>query len=511
MKSLILKDINSKILYIFLFVFLLIQTFIYNTIDMDYWARLLQGNAFWSLGYILKNDPFSYTGTHLWLDHEWGASVIFSFIHNNLGFYGILLFKTFFVFLLFFFIYKTILLRVKNINNLFILLLFIIASYALPTIVHSCLRCHFFTFLFFSIFIYILEIVRLNKNYKLLFFLPLIMMFWCNIHGGCVAGLGLIFIYTIGELLNKRIFKFYLLAFFLSLCVLFINPYGFEYVKFIFMASTMSRPFVTEWISPFLHPNLAFLVEFKVFYIVSLLYLLFSFKKYKTDYTKYILLFVCAFISFKSVKNTPFFIIVSLIFLFIDIFELEIKNFNLYILITILIFFSYGIYGLLYCRYHFLSQQPVKVVDFIDINNLKGNILCPFDMGSYVYYKLYPNNLVYMDGRYEEVYFDEQKKNVDKFYNASDDYDDILKEKIPPDYIIIPTDALVNDYMWENKQYQMIYQDENETLYSSVSKLKKVYTLPSRNYYDYSLKEAFKTKFKFTDEVMINGKKVIFE
>ena len=107
MKSLILKDINSKILYIFLFVFLLIQTFIYNTIDMDYWARLLQGNAFWSLGHILKNDPFSYTSTHLWLDHEWGASVIFSFIHNNWGFYGILLFKTFFVFLLFFFIYKT--------------------------------------------------------------------------------------------------------------------------------------------------------------------------------------------------------------------------------------------------------------------------------------------------------------------------------------------------------------------------------------------------------------------
>lgn len=459
----------------------------------------------------MKNDPFSYTNTHQWLDHEWGASVIFSFVHNNWGFLGILFFKTTLVFLIFFFIYKTIKLKVKSVNDYLILLLFILSSYALPTIVHSGLRCHFFTFLFFTIFIYVLEIVRLNKNYKLLLFLPLLMLFWCNIHGGCVAGLGLIAVYSIGEFLNKRNSLFYFLALILCLLVFFINPYGFDYVKFLFMASTMQRPFVTEWISPFFHYDWKFLIEFKIFYIIGLLYLLFSFKKYKSDYTKYILLFVCAFVSFKFVKNTPFFVIASLIFFYSDIFNEKIEKYNVPIFLSIIILFLYGTYELINSRYHFLSQQPVKVVEFIDINKLTGNILCPFDMGSYVYYKLYPNNLVYMDGRYEEVYFDEQKENIDKFYNATADYDSILNEQIPPDYIIIPSDALVNDYMEKNGKYKMIYKDENEILYSSVSKLKKIYKLPKRNYYDYSLEEAFKTKFKFTDEIVIDGKKVIFE
>ena len=63
-----------------------------NTIDPDYWARLLQGNAFWLNGIIMKEDIFSYTKTHHWIDHEWGSSVVFSFIQNNFGFIGILLF-----------------------------------------------------------------------------------------------------------------------------------------------------------------------------------------------------------------------------------------------------------------------------------------------------------------------------------------------------------------------------------------------------------------------------------
>ena len=36
--------------------FLIILMFFYNTIDMDYWARVLQGNAFWQTGHILKQD-----------------------------------------------------------------------------------------------------------------------------------------------------------------------------------------------------------------------------------------------------------------------------------------------------------------------------------------------------------------------------------------------------------------------------------------------------------------------
>ena len=44
------------------------------------------------------------------------------------------------------------------------------------------------------------------------------------------------------------------------------------------------------------------------------------------------------------------------------------------------------------------------IAEFLRINNIKGNIIVPFEMGSYISYKLYPQNLIFMDGRYDGVY-----------------------------------------------------------------------------------------------------------
>ena len=146
----------KKILfYILAFIFIYALALQNNTIDMDYWARIIQGNAFWSLGHILKQDPFSYTQTHLWLDHEWGSSVIFSFVHNHWGYIGITIFRSLLVFLMFFFIFETIKIREEKTNTLLDLAYIFAGSWAMQTITMSCLRCHFFTFFFFTLYIYI--------------------------------------------------------------------------------------------------------------------------------------------------------------------------------------------------------------------------------------------------------------------------------------------------------------------------------------------------------------------
>ena len=298
--------------YILSFIFIYALALVHNTIDMDFWARIIQGNAFWSLGHILKQDPFSYTQTHLWLDHEWGSSVIFSFIHNHFGYIGITLFRTLLVFSIYTLIFETIKLREERENTLLDLSFLFTSALAIPTITMSCLRCHFFTFFFFTLFLYILEYVRKHKKFKLLFALPFIMIIWVNVHGGCVSGLGLLFIYAIGEFINKNEYKAYLRTLLTCLGAMFINPYGFEYVKFIFMATTMDRPFVTEWISPFMHSSWKFFIEFKIFYIIALIITLISIKKFKQDAVKYILLIICAYLSARYIKNTPFFIITSI-------------------------------------------------------------------------------------------------------------------------------------------------------------------------------------------------------
>ncbi len=510
MKKLILNDFFLNILLtVSAFVFIFMNSVLYSAIDMDYWARLLQGNAFFELGHILKADIFSYTPTHNWLDHEWGSSIIFSFIQNNFGYSCILFFKSIIVFLIFFFIYKTIKLSIENNNKLFDFIYFIIIVFSIPTITHSWLRCHIFTFLFFVISLFILEKVRLTQKYKLLCLLPVLMLFWVNIHGGCVSLLGLLFIYSIGEALNKKEYKCYLFTLLVSFLVMFINPYGIDYVKFIFMASTMTRPFVTEWISPFMHPDKMFLIEFKLLYLINLAILLFSLKNFKKDYTKYILLIICAYLSFRYVKNTPFFIIVSVIFLYKELSALIVLivkklriNLNykyIYILLCffVICFSGYNIWkNIFYVVYPDLSLQPVSVVRFIKVNNLKGNILAPFDMGSYIAYKLYPDNLIYMDGRYEEVYYNETKELLDNFYNLQNNWDEILNKEYKHDYIIVPKDALLNDYLEKRKDYKILYSDNDNFLYIK-SNLKYKINKNMDESVIYDLLEPFKTSVKY--------------
>ncbi|HIS88255.1 TPA: hypothetical protein IAA87_02350 [Candidatus Avigastranaerophilus faecigallinarum] len=110
-------------------------------------------------------------------------------------------------------------------------------------------------------------------------------------------------------------------------------------------------------------------------------------------------------------------------------------------------------------------MQPVDVVNFIAKKGLKGNILAPFDMGSYIVYKLFPNNLIYMDGRYEEVYYKKTKDLLDSFYNVKENWDEILKQSYKHDYIIVPSNALVNDYLSKRDDFKRIYSDPYNILY----------------------------------------------
>lgn len=492
------NEIMPILLYLYILIIISILTFAFNTIDMDYWARLLQGDAFFQLGHILKQDIFSYVDVHQWIDHEWGSSIILSFVQRNFGFAGILFLRILIIFLIYVFIIKTIKLRCSIDSKFSFIILFLISICCMPSLIHSGLRCHFFTFLFFTIFIYILEKVRLDNNNKLLFMLPVLMLFWVNIHGGCVSGLGLLFMYSLGEALNKNEFKKYILTLILCLLVMFINPYGVEYVKFIFMATTMPRPFVTEWISPFLHPSITFLWEFKIYLAISLISYIYILKRKKIDYTQLILILVCTYLSCKYTKNVPFYVIVSMIFLYGNICNNKLNKLHssltviiciISVLVSIKVFISNS-------NLSFISQQPVKIVEFLKINNLKGNVLAPFDMGSYIIYKLYPNNLVYMDGRYEEVYFKETKELLDNFYNVSNDWKKILNSKYKHDFIIVPKDALLNDYLREIKNYKIIYVDETNILYSHIDNLRNIYKLPNQKYSYYEF-TAFIPNFQY--------------
>ncbi len=72
---------------------------------------------------------------------------------------------------------------------------------------------------------------------------------WCNLHGGFLAGLGLMGLYALGEGLSRRPYRPYLRVMLAAGLVTLVNPYGWEYWRYLWAAVFMPRPEITEWSS----------------------------------------------------------------------------------------------------------------------------------------------------------------------------------------------------------------------------------------------------------------------
>ncbi len=499
----------KKIRAILFFILLLLLCFVISAnvthFDFDLWARLIAGMGFVDGGQVLKQDFLSYTPTHTWWDHEYGSGVVFYSFLKHFGPYSLIVLQTILIFLMFVVITQITKLRgcVKRYNLLF----YILPLVALSANFGSPIRCHIFSFFFFSIFLYILELSR-KDNYKLIYVLPLLTVLWNNLHGGVVSGIGLMVLYAVGAILDKKTFKHYLIVAALSFILLIINPWGWEYIKFLLMANTMARTHVAEWWGLFSKFHLFRQIPFKIFMFLIVVIEFWTLKSHfvdlknlwsKIDKTKYLILCTTLFLAILHVKLLPFFIITACAFCYEDFEECIADK------IPNLAELSAAIFILLMCIFSFIVKKydiplgiavyPHKEVEFIKINNLKGNLLVNFGLGSFVSYKLYPQNLIFMDGRYEEVYYDDMVPLLDKFYTLKDGWDEVLK-KYPPDIMIIEKYYPVYNLLNTVQDWSNVYEAETFAVFVRTENLKKSYIMPSTNiqYYKDTL---FDTSIKF--------------
>ena len=501
---------GKRVLLFYITLFLLILAFSMTAsyFDYDLWARLIAGMGVIDGGHVLTDDFLSYTPVHTWWDHEWGAGVIFYAFLKFLGPYSLIILQAAMLFLIFFTVSKILKLKSKetpyNILFYFFTLMAVMENLNIP------IRCHMFSFLFFTIFIYILEKVREGNN-KLLVIIPLITILWNNIHGGVISGLGLIGMYALGEFLNKKSYLKYIITLGISLLTLIINPWGYKYIKFLFMANTMQRPYIVEWWGLFSKFYIFKQIKFKLFMFASVIIEIIStyknikldgIKKWyeKADKVKYIVLLSTLYLAISHVKLLPFFAIATICFVYEDFYNL-IKNIELpkwkdkiiYTFILGLSLFTFLIKD--FSIPVGFNNYPIKEVEFIRLNNIKGNILSNFGFGSYISYKLYPNNLIYMDGRYEEVYHDYMVPVLKEFFLAYPNWNQLLTY-FPPDIMILEKSYPIYEIISKSKDWQNAYDGELFGVFVSNKIAKKDYIKPTDdiNYYKNTL---FNTGIKF--------------
>lgn len=508
------NNIRPIIFYIIFFLFILAASLSSNGYDYDLWARLSVGKYFIQTGHVLKHDIFSYTPTHLWFDHEWGSGVIFYLVQHYFSYLGILFTHVILMFLIFFVLTKIIKLRGVTTTHPYNFLFYYLAFMSISYLTNEILRCQMFSFLFFTIFLYILELARKDNN-KWLWTMPFIMIIWNNLHGGCTAGIGLLVIYIVGELLNGKSIRKYVLTFLVTILTLPITPWGLSYLVFLLKATTMSRSEIVEWWSLFYPYHKYNYIEFKMLAPILLLFesifitRSIKAKTFNFDKTKYLAIIVTLFFAYIHVKLIPLCVITMSAFLYDDFYTVfnsitmnainkiaTIKDILVYIAVIIFIFMNLN-------RKNFepfvnWDKYPITIIEFIKINNLKGKLFINYGLGSYAGYKLYPNNKTFIDGRYEEVYYDYIMPILHNFISGEDRWYRLLEE-YPPDLVIVEKFYPIYSLMLSRPDWVQIFQDTHYGLFIKSDKAKKTYKLPPMDI-QYYKQTVFDTDLDFSKE-----------
>jgi hypothetical protein len=354
------------------------------------------------------------------------------------------------------------------------------------------IRAQIFTYFFFALSLLLAEYARKENKYVLLLWLLPIHILWCNLHGGFVSGLGLLALYALGEGLSGRRFMPFVLILTGSLLVTFINPYGFDYWRYLMDAISMTRPDITEWHSVFKS------IREKTFAPPAILFLFLSAasifaiilhgKKYLTEL---IIIVILIYLGAKHIRHTVFLGIAFGIFMpsiVMKIRDAVAKNklfsYKMKWLTPLLLIFFYLSVNLFVSRlpavaatqnlskgmlpaFTLMAPSPIfpsGALKWMENNAFEGNILPLFQWGQYLIWATHPKCKVAMDGRYETVYPSYIQKEYFDFYHGRDGWKTFL-DKYPHDAVLLMPNTKIHYLILKEPDWQKVYSDPGSVLF----------------------------------------------
>lgn len=444
--------------------------------DYDLWGYLSFGRVFWEEGFFPYQDYFSYTPTKpLWVYHEWLTGVVFFGLFKILGPASLQLLRYILAILTIYLIYAT---AMKRGGSLFYVITTLIPSILLISFGYVAVRAQIFTFFFFILTLYMLESSKKTGDGAILKWLPLTQIVWCNFHGGFVAGLGLIFLYALGEgLARNKMAASYLKWGIIATLATLINPYGIEYWIYTIHALSMPRPEITEWYSALtaLMSNVH-IFPVSLFLIMSLMILLASLFRKKKDITELLIIAAMIFLGISHIRHNVLFGLIFGAYMPVYLSECAHEwnarnhSFNLIGFLSIVL----STLVISACFYFYPKTQitfipdfrlvvssdyyPEKAIQWLKTNNIKGNILPHFEWGEYLIWSSYPDCRVAMDGRYETVYKDNVHKEYFDFLYGREGWDIFLR-KYPHDIVLLKAGIKTHALMRNEKDWRLVYHD----------------------------------------------------
>jgi hypothetical protein len=452
--------------------------------DPDVWWHLRTGQLIVQTHAVFHTDPYSFTRFgQSWVDHEWLSQVLIFGVYRLAGWsgliagFGAVIAAAFLV----------VFLRCPGRPYVAGVMTLLGAFAAAPS---WGVRPQMLTLLLASVLLLILERSYLRPN--ILWWTPLLMLLWVNLHAGYALGIALMALFLAGDALDVAFgfaafdskdgpppaTRFRALALAIAVCVAVVplNPYGASMYAYPLetLRSRAMQSYIGEWLSPDFHqhrylPTLAMILATVAFPALS---------PRRLRPREVLLLSVATFAALRSVRHIPIYALIAVPILSAMVLawlqdcsmakRFEGKQiamtpaktfFNALLLAGFFIF--------MVARVRYVSDRqaeteakelPAAAVSFIAARHPPAPMLNHYNWGGYFIWRLYPEYRVYIDGRadlYGDAFLDDLATT---YYLRGDSWRGPF-EKWGIRTVVLPPDAPLVTALGALPDWKTIYAD----------------------------------------------------
>jgi len=446
--------------------------------DGDIGRHITIGDYIFDNGKIPITNVFSHTlyGERL-VPHEWLADLIFGRVHAWMGLDGVVLLIAVLIATTFTLTYREM--QKRGTYTMFALLVAGLAAFA--SSLHWIARPHVFTFLFVALWTYLLA----NRGSKVWYF-PVIMLVWANTHGGFIMGFAIWFAhmagwawdYLHGESNRANGIRIAIIGL-LSFAVTFVNPSG------LYLWDTSLKyygnSFLVNSTIEYQSPNFHNWSTWPFLLMLAICMLGVGFKTKLKTYESFLLV-GWTMLSLYSARNIPVFAIVTAPYAASVLQAILPSSTTLRKIENLIhnveknhkgILFPLIAVGLL--LYTSMVQTgynpannfdpdiyPVQAVNWLETNPQNGNMFNEFTWGGYLLYRMFPRDLVFIDGQ-TDFYGESFTHEYAKVMMLENGWPDILT-KYDVSWAIVETRRILIPTLQSELNWKIVYQDNTATI-----------------------------------------------
>ncbi|MFH1414647.1 MAG: tetratricopeptide repeat protein [Elusimicrobiota bacterium] len=484
---------------------------LFKIISSDFWWHLKSGEIIYAGLGLPEKDIFSFTvPASEWINFHWLFQVIVYFIYRYFGgLTAIVVFKAVLLMAVFFLLWHTGYREENHVITAGCLILSLIAIGS-----RILLRPELFSFLFISVYLLILWQYKYKKK-NFLWLLVVVQILWVNSHALFILGIVIVSIYLAGEFVSANIKlpfigkdefalkgkRYMNLLYILGACVAvsFINPYSWKLMLWpfrLYAELDSSSNIFSKVIMEYRRPLDSVTLDtwwYRVFIIFTASTFLINIKKITV--TNVIIYSAFLYLSLIAARNIPLFAIAAGPLAVINLndvitgqylrgrIKLKEKQKKLIklgaalflFLITVILSWN-RVTGRYYLKEGYFREFgtgyseiffPGNAVDFMEQNNIEGNMFNDISIGGYLAWRGYPERKVFIDGRgavYGGDFFEYYWKAV---------HSPLLWERLAAryniDYIVLGHNNFwIEEFLkgiMADKKWVMVYYDESAVIF----------------------------------------------